>query len=574
MNSPDIYNPNYSEKEVWDILTEYLNIKHNAQSNTIQRSVYADLNRAGSIFLTEGGEDEFAQLICYRNMYFNLSGNIIYQLDSDRCEEFSLKDICKYLGRPYPKAMHEAIELTEEEQVTKEENIKLIKQANSAQLARDTLKKKTKYAAICLIYAFEYQRATNLKDKNYHIHQITRDVDASRFVRINSISHIKDGAVLLPKKPTLDELLTFAESQSELEAFYDVPFKDVIQSLSTEVYAQYEHFFSKDARQLGALLFPLKNLQGKTVSALNIIDIKKSNSDKEFLFIKNEANTVGSIQINFSSIVDCEAVFITIGIESADALAEISGDVPVFATLSPKNMVAVIDSIHTAKPECLIIAALNDEYMNFLHHKNPALFKKSGTVKVCEYMARNSKSFPNIGIITPCTTLDEYNGIVTFHDLLQEFGPEDSATILHSELNKAIERREADLNEANHMLEQHAFFSKEIFNSHKLKLPELITAEDLTEEEVSMVAQSHTLIQPGEDPVLYIENRDEFIKWIEQISKSSETIDKDSIESLTARSTLMAAEASAEEKEMLQELLKSFRNSHRTNIIDDSDFPF
>lgn len=574
MNSPNIYNPNYSEDEVWDILTEYLKIKHSAQSNTIQRSGYADLNRTGSIFLIEGGEDEFARLICYRNMFFNLSGNIIYQLDSDRSEEFNLKDICKYLDLPYPKAMHEAIKLTQDEQNTKEENIKYIREANSAQVSRDLIKRKIKYAAICIIYAFEYHRASSQNDKNYHSQQLTRDVHSSRFMRSNGISHIKDGVVLLPTKPTLKELNDYAQNQKHLEGFYNVQFGDILESLNNEVFNQYDHFFSNDARKLGALLFPLRDLNQNIVSSLNIIDIKKPNSDKEFLFIKNEANTIGAIQINYKGIHDSEVVFITIGIESADSIAEVYGDTPVFATLSVKNMLSVIDSIRKENSDCLIIVALDNEYMHFLQHKNIALFKQTATVKLCKFLAQNCKAMPNIGVITPCTSLNEYNGIINYHDLLNEFGPEEFATILNNEINKAIERREANLNEANFLLEQHTLSSQEIFDYHKLKLPELITELDLTEESVSEVANSKMLIQPGEDPVLFIENRDELIRWIEQISKTADTTDTYGIATLTARSTFMATKASPEEKLILKQVIQSFRLTHLGNTIDEQYYPY
>ena len=513
MTNSQLIQPNYSEEEVWDLLSEYLEKKHHASIHSIQRGIYADFHRDGSIFLVEECEDEFAILYCYRNINFNISGNIIYQLDSQYSEEFTLQSICEFLEKPFPKKLIN-IELSDEEEEEKQLNIRLATEINKTRNNIDSFNKKVRYAAISLLYAFEYTRSIPLNERIEHMTQITKDVENSSFVRVNLLQHINQVAIINPLYPTVEEVREFLEANRHLASFYEADFEDIKASAEIVYDLQYQNFFSNQARRIGSLLYPMKDWDGNIVSALNIIDLKKSNSDKDFLLIKNEANTVGTVHFNENT-TSSEILFLTIDLAVADTLKSMMPAYAVHACLTTRNLLTSIKQASERHADATIIVTLNNDYADLITHKTPSQFNKGGISKVANLLSENTECFQNVGVIYPEIDLEASPIHLGLHDLFIDYGIVETETALNNELHNLIERLENGVHELSHLIEKHKNYTALINEKFDLTVPELLIAP-INNSAAPETSSLPFVFATSTNSILHQESEADFIKWLNE----------------------------------------------------------
>lgn len=515
MTESKLIQHNYSEDEVWDLLTRYLERQHQATKTSIQKGIYADFHSEGSIFLVDECEDEFATLYCFRNLNFNIYGSIIYQLDSQYSEDFTLESICEFLGEPFPKVDNN-VELTEEEIEEKNIRIRLNTQARLNLEQRDQAELTKRYSAISLLYAFEYHRAEGLNDRSYHMGQHTKDPSSSSFVLTKQLHHIDSIRVISPQIPDIQELMNFLNSKKHLADHFGVNFDDIIEIASTLFEQKYESFFSSQARRVGSLLYPMHTVTGELVSALNIIDIKDTNNDKEFLLIKNEANTIGSIQHFNKDTDNVQIIFITEKLTTADTLKTLFKNHPVHACLSPKNVIKVLNELSDEYPDSFILVVLDNEYISFIKDPNPSRFYKSTMVKLAQHLKDNPESLPNIGTIYTRPEPSQQSH-ANLYDLYHNIDKDEAKALIQAEISAFVERYQEGKHELNHLVDQHNEYAKIISEKFRSSLPKLILDTSSNPHQNNPTPlEKPTVFDTAPNSVLFKEKQTGFSEWLRQ----------------------------------------------------------
>lgn len=509
--------PNYTEEEVWDLLSEYLIKKCQADSDSIQRGIYVDLYRDGSIFKINDHSNEFAYLYCNRNLNFNISGNIVFNFDPDRNEEFTLEGICSYLDKPFPKPVT-GIELTEEERQEKFRNLKTIKTINKANRDREKIRAKVRNACVSLIHAFEYERSLDIKNELNHFEQVLTQVEDFNFIQERGITNFNNMLIIHPSEPVLDDLLIFFQKKKELiKNYFKVKYKEIEELLKDEVYPEYSKYFSERMRRFGILLIPLYNLDQQLVSALNIANISLENTTN-FMVLKENSHTKGSFQLNAEAVVAPECIFLTTDIDTADTLARATSN-PIFAAINEDNLIEIFRELKEKYPETFIVLVINNPFSQFLNTENKSLFRRSSAVQLMIEFGRDPKKLIRSGVVMPSLDLTEKSSLTSFSDICLEFGVDEVVYQINHELNALIDRIGENINETLYISKAYATAKNILFGNHHLKLPELVTQDEITHqthETQEPIPNKPVIPTHGENSVLFIEKRKSLIDWFNE----------------------------------------------------------
>lgn len=562
MTLPNIENPRYSEEEVWDLLSSYLEKKHNAYTVSIQRGIYADYYRDGSIFSVDNSEDEFATLYCFRNLHFNISGSIVYQLDSHLSEDFTLQHICEYLRKPFPKALDEHAGLTNEQKQERQENIRIARQRKKHEELMTRENRRNKYTSIALLYAFEYQRAVNFNERVYHYDQVTRSVLQSNFFKLNQLNYPLDGLVINANQPTLEEYLEFIDSQKEFLIEQGCEFSVLKEVAEKETFPSRLNFFSNEARKMGSLLFPMRDLNGRIVSALNIIDLTKSVDNKEFLFIKNEANTIGTVHFTETTETDPGLIFLTVRFEVASVLKELFPNHPIHAALSIKNLIDVLKQILRLHPDSLVIVVLDNDYIQLAQHKNINAFRNGSLSTFAQFLNDNVKDTFNIGLLMPEFDIEQNDNLGSFHEIYCELGLIETTHRIHAAISELIERRNSQVLEINHLIEAHLIFEDYFRDTFDIAIP------DISITELGDHQQADSLLTQADsgNSILLQESKSDFIAWL-NMDISPEIKLKESL--IQNKAAMFAKSAAMIDSDEAQAILDSKTMSKEANTEDE-----
>lgn len=508
--------PNYTEEEVWDLFSEYLNNKFQADPDTIQRGIYVDLYRDGSFFGVLDNPDEFAYLYCNRNLNFNISGNIVFSIDSDKNEEFSLETICEFLNKPFPKPLIE-IGLTEEEHREKIQNLKTVKTVNKANYERQKVKAKIHNACLALIHAFEYERSLKIKNDINHIEQVISHIEDFNFIQERDISNIENLLIIHPLEPLLDDILIFFKTNKELiKTYFKIKYKDAEDTLKHSIYPNYSNYFSERMRRFGSLLVPLYNLEQQLVSAIHISNIsleKKAN----YSIMKEKNHTKGSHQLNIQQ-NPSECIFLTIDIDTADTLSKVTKN-PVYAAINEDNLIDVLGELKIKYPDIFIIIVINNPFALYLENESKSIFRKSPLVKLMIEFGRDPIKLIRSGIIMPTLDLLEKSSLNSFSDMYLEFGLDEVVYQINNELLGLSNRLDKNTNESEYILKTYSHAKNILFGNHHLKLPELVTEDELKPqiEVIQSVAPEQPVIPNyGENSVLFLEKRSSVVDWLNE----------------------------------------------------------
>lgn len=516
MNTNKLIVPNYTEEEVWDLLSEYLEEKCQADRNTIQRGIYVDLYRDGSYFEIKNNSDEFGYLYCNRNLNFNISGNIIFSVDSAKNEVFTLESICRFLNKPFPKPII-TVELTPSELEEKQKNINFIKKVNKINYERDKTQNKVLGICIQLIHAFEYSRALTINNNIYHIEQLISDVADFNFVQEKNISQIDEFVILHPNTPLLDDLLEFIETKKNvIRDFFQIRYSEVVDKIKNQIYPNYDVYFSDRMRRFGSLLIPLCNVDNELVSAVNIMNIADDQSNYTIMSEVSK-HTSGSFQINTRQISSDESIFITVDIDTADVLARINQN-PVFASISVDNYIRVLDEVRAKYPDNFIVLVTNNPFVKFLNTSNQNDFREELVVKLMLAFAQSSSRLARCGLLMPTIDLSEKSKLYNFSDIFLAFGLEEVCYHINQELQKALERLNNNINESEYILELYNNAKNSLYGNHHVRLPELLTEDELKPPKVQIDHEIDQAVIPthGVDSVLHIEGRKELLDWFNE----------------------------------------------------------
>lgn len=511
MTNPKIENPKYSEEEVWDLLSNYLEKKHNADTVSVQRGIYADYYRNGSIFTIDKSEDEFATLYCFRNLHFNISGSIIYQLDSHLSEDFTLQQICEYLKKPFPKTAHDHSKLTNEQEIERQENIRIAKQRKKHEESLSRQNKQNKYTSIALLYAFEYQRAVKFNERVFHYSQATRSVLQSNFFKVNQLNHALDGLVINATQPKLEEYLEFIDSQKDFLLDEGCDFDVLREIAKNDTFPSRHNFFSNEARKMGSLVFPMRDLNGRIISALNIIDLTKSINNKEFLFIKNEANTVGTVQFTELSNAPSDLIFIAVRFEVASTLKEIFPDYQIHAAMSIKNLIEVVKQLLKKHPDSLIVVVMDNDYTRLAQNKNISAFRNGPFSTLSQFLAENVKDTFNIGLLMPEFDFENESNLKSFHEIYCELGLLEVTNQINQGILDLIERRDSQVLEINHLIERHIEIEEHFMDTFDIAVPDIANVDSIgqrTQIDLPLIQSE------GGNSILFQESRADFVAWI------------------------------------------------------------
>lgn len=561
MTNPKIENPKYSEEEVWDLLSNYLEKKHNADTVSIQRGIYADYYRNGSIFTVDQSEDEFATLYCFRNLHFNISGSIIYQLDSHLSEDFTLQQICEYLKKPFPKTAHNYSDLTNEQEIERQENIRIAKQRKRHEESLSRQNKQNKYTSIALLYAFEYQRAVKFNDRVFHYSQATRSVLQSNFFKVNQLNHALDGLVINANQPKLEEYLEFIDSQKDFLISEGCDFDVLRQIAENDTFTSRQNFFSDEARKMGSLLFPMRDLNGRIISALNIIDLTKSINNKEFLFIKNEANTVGTVQFTEPGSEHSDLIFITMRFEVASTLKEVFPDYPIHAAMSIKNLIEVVKQLLRKQPDSLIVVVMDNDYTQLVQNKNVSAFRTGPFSTFTQFLAENVKDTFNIGLLMPEFDFEDDSNLKSFHEVYCELGLLEVTTQINQSILDLIERRNSQVLEVNHLIEKHVDIEEYLRDTFDIAVPDIANVDSLNHRTIDL-----PLIQSdGGNSILFQESRADFVAWMNmEISPEIQIKEKQ----FQNKAAMFGKTAQKLGKDEVQSILDSKDTSQDTDWVD------
>lgn len=519
MGVNSFFNPNYTEDEVWDLLTQYLEKKHHVNTSTIQRGIYADLNRDGSILTLEDQEYEYATLFCYRNFNFNISGSIIYQLDPPLNDEFDLETICQFLNEPFPKPMVEP-ELTSEQIAEKAENLRLLKIKKSNEDQVNFHKSKLKNIAIAALYCLEYSRASKQNNIAYHYGQINKSVEKSNYCIKKGIQHTFGAMVIASTPPSADEYLEFLQSYKEVTDRYDINFHELISYSQIKIANDLDSIIPPDVRKFGSLILPLKDIDGTLISAVIISDIPQS--DNEFVFIKNERFTGGVIQDAWESEVQPNIYFITYNISDANAVKLALKDACVLITLSIENTIKCLQEIQSKNPDAIAVIVVDNEYTRIKNNKHFKGFEKSPLCSIAQYLADNLKDSSNIGLIMPqelddhddLGEMDEPTVCISITDVLNKLGEEKLKITLNQQISELTYRRGNNDLELNYLLQMHADAHEDIYSSVDLTIPSLVQLNQQVDDGISVGTQIPLINNRSTNAVLFQESRAEFKNWI------------------------------------------------------------
>lgn len=519
MGVNSFFNPNYTEDEVWDLLTQYLEKKHHVNTSTIQRGIYADINRDGSILTLEDQEYEYATLFCYRNFNFNISGSIIYQLDPPLNDEFDLEAICQFLNEPFPKSLVEP-ELTPEQIAEKAENLRLLKIKKSNEDQANFEKTKLRNIAIAALYCLEYNRATLQDNIAYHYGQINKTIDKANYFIKQGIRNNFNAMVIPSTPPSVKEYIEFLNTHKELAEQHNVDFDELFNYAKMKISKELNSIIPHDVRKSGSLILPLRNIDEALVSAVIIPDIPQAND--EFNLIKNEQYTGGAIYELEDKDGLPESYFLTCSINDADAIKTALPSATVLTTLTVNNTIKCLEEIQIKNPDALIVIVVDNEYTKI---KNSRHFKGFGSSELCivaQHLTNNLKSSSNIGLIMvqglddsdELGELEEPSVCISMADVLNKFGEEKLKQVLDKEITELTYRRGNNDLELNYLLQIHAEAHEEIYSSLEITIPPLVQLEEISDDINGIGTQIPLVNSKAMNTVLFQESRAEFKKWI------------------------------------------------------------
>lgn len=555
MREAKFFNPNYSEDEVWDLLSEYLEKKHQANTSTIQRGIYADNNNDGSIFLLED-ENEYASLYCYRNFNFNVSGTIVFPFDTSLNDEFDLGTICQYLSKPFPKPPTSNFSLTDEQMEERKENIRLLKLKQSNEEIQSYNKAKVKSIAIAMLYALEFFRAKSQDNRAYHFGQITRSVEDSKYIKVKRINDLSDGVVIASTPTSEKEYLSFLNENKDLIRSLGVDFDLLFEMASGTIAKSLDQIITKDARKLGSIIFPLRNIDGLVISAMIVLDTTVNNGD--FTYLKYETYTHSSLQFGDCTDEAAEIIILTTDHASADTLRFAIPEVCVIATLSQANMSQTIKELQNKYPDKILIVAIDNEYTRTLSKQNIKAFIQSDLCRISQHLADNIKDCHNVGVIYPPSQTE--TSAISFCDVLHEYGEDHLKEQLDHVISELAERRSNKVLELNHLLEVYAEAHDTIRNQTGLSLPPLVIL-DQDEDTAATISTDVPLINTkANNPVLFQESRTDFRNWINRANTKSLAAQDENLRNAMCR---FVKEALPIEIEDIEEILcsKGFYNN-------------
>lgn len=505
MNDPKPINPHYTESEVWDMLTDYLVKKHLATASSVQRGIYADFHKDGSTFLVDQCEDQFALLYCYRNLNNNISGNIIYQIEGEYSEEFTLQGICDFLGLPFPKELN-LVELSPAEIETKNENRLIAEEYQLKERQRKQHKLKIHATVIALFHAFEYERAKPYRERAYHYRQLTKSAGQSRYIQCNRMQHTESVLPLSPYSPSEREFLDYVEHHRMTSDFNEVEHQEVLENAGRIFHQHYRDYFPAQARKVGGLLYPLCNPQGEVISALNVVDIKKDDASNQFLLVQHNATTIGTVQFSQGSQTD-QLILITQDLITADILKTLFPDLSIHAALTADNLCKSALSLAKAQPEHQVIVFLNNDYEQIRVEKNTLHFKQGNIRLMAEALAEQGEP-NNLGVLLPeFDPLDDYHSLqeIYLNEPLQA-----GQALLKQLLDHYIERHQAGASELSYLLDVHQQQHESLKSGLKINLPDLVEAKA----PVNQATLPHPMIYAiGSNSVLFQESRADLKKW-------------------------------------------------------------
>lgn len=509
-------NPKYTEDEVWDLLSEYLVKKFQADHDTVQRGIYVDLYRDGCFFEVLNNPDNFAYLYCSRNINFNISGNIVFSMHSENNEDFTLESICEYLNKPFPKVTT-SIELTDAEYKEKLQNLATIKKISKANHNREKIKSKIRRACISLIHAFEYERASLIKNDINHIEQVISHVGDFNFIQERDILNTQEMLIIDPIAPLLDDILVYFEKNKDLiKDYFKIRYKDIEETLKDSIYPNYEKYFSERVRRFGSLLIPLYNVNQRLVSAINIANISLG-AKTNYLILKENFYTKGSFQTNAQEKpLDC--IFLTVDIDTADTLSRATKN-PIYTSINEENLIEVFDELREKFPDIFIVLVLNNPFSQFLNNGSESEFRKSSLVRLMIEFGKNPRKLIRSGIIIPSLDLLNKSQLSSFSDIYLEFGIDETTYQINHELNVLSDRLEKNTNESEYISALYLSAKNILYGNHHLRLPELATEEELNPKTV--IIENTLPDQPiipthGENSVLFLEKRKSLSDWLNE----------------------------------------------------------
>ena len=521
MGVNSFFNPNYSEDEVWDLLTEYLERKHHVNTTSIQRGIYADINRDGTILSLEDQEYDHATLFCFRNFNCNISGSVIYQLDPPLNEEFNLESICLYLNKPFPKPLSD-LALTPEQEIERNENLRLAKIKQQNENLNNFQKAKVKNISLAALYAFEYARASKQIDIAFHYGQINKIVDNAKFIVDKKLNYHFNAVVICAQSPSPDDYLNFLETFRVYEQNLDVDLNEVIQFAKIKIAPNLDDFITPSVRKMGSLILPLCLANGAIISAVIIPDLDDPKDDYEF--IKNEEYTGGSIHC-FSQSNDLKDLFIlTADFQNADAIKSAIPSAQILVTLTANNTLSTIKELKELNSEAVIVVVVDNEYSRVKKYGHAKSFIKSDLTQIAQYLTDNLKTSNNIGIIMPDVVdeFEENEQYPSFFDVLNNLGLERLKQSLNDQISLLADRRSNKEVEINYLLQLHADNHEEINRLHRFDLPNLVQLSDNEDS-----GSSHGTVLPlvntkAVNPVLLQESKAEILNWLNAPSSLQE----------------------------------------------------
>lgn len=532
MSTYQFPSPNYTEVEVWNLLSEYLEKKFDADSSTIQRGIYVELYKDGSVFLIKNNEDEVGRLYCYRNMRFNISGDIIFNQNGDLSEHFSLNSICDYLGKPFPKPIQGDLGLSEDEMDTKHKNLAIIEQTKEAQIARNIASRLLKTAAIQVIHAFEYWRAKELPDEIFHIEQTLRHADQLTYIQQKHINCSLHWWAIHPKEPTLDEICSYIRNNVDCDAVYSFSCEVLIEYISNDLFKSYKSHFSVASRGVGSILIPLHNTLGALKSALvanNIPDTKKGYGWDQASLQYVAIDCVYAVR-GFVKSKPEDIVVVTEDLAAADTLQSVMGDVLVLACLLPENTESCLNGLIAQDKQVIVVA--DNGHAGITENKAD---QSEGFAHLIQHLMNNIEQMEKIGLLflNPVN----HSNLDKIYRNANDLAGAESRPILHSiiatELQALFERKNSQsTSEIKYALDTRSLVKDFILQNYNVAVDEVLEkrdnnhqAERLALNEQNAIALKAMAHHIGDDPVLAQERKQDVMKWLEAaqpISTSTE----------------------------------------------------
>lgn len=511
-------NPNYSEKEVWALLIEYLELKFEIDPETVELEIYAEHTPHGSRAYKKDCDDEVCTIICYRNIYYNISGSLYFKLNPEKNDVFNLSEICKYLGKPFPKPVDSILELSTEELEEKQENITFAKEVYGEALIREKALERSKQIAMSLIYAFEYERAKEIDHPLFHIEQLIDSVEDFNFTQRNTIDKTDNLVIIHPFQPKLSELNKFILKKRDfIKDNYFIESSYILDVIKKEIFPNYLDIFSNELRHFGCLIAPLENLDGEIISSIAISNTYDQSRNESYKVYGNNENTIGFINHNKEAKND-DFIFLTISIQNADLITKVFPEHRVYASVIEENFINLFNATKGKFPDSYIVVVLDHIYMQIAYTGKASLINDSAVNSLALTLYENTELLKKTAIVHPMLDVSDPINMYSFHDIYLSYGFDEIASQLEVQLIEFLARLENNSNELEYLMKFHKENQEKLKESQNKVVPDISpqnTTKNKNTFNLKKVEQTFSPIQ-SENAVFQNENEQAFMDWLNE----------------------------------------------------------